>query len=64
MSNTFGGGGGSQQPDKLFGVRVNSSQLGHPWTVIMGCQKVNQTLLFIDGFTATAHGSKKGGWRW
>ncbi len=58
MSSVFTSG---NQPDKLFGVKVNNSELGHPWTVVMGCAKVNQNLLWIDGFTATAQSSKKGG---
>lgn len=56
MSNVLSGG---NQPDKLFGVKVNSSELGHPWTVVMGCAQTNQTLLWIDGFTASSAGSKK-----
>jgi hypothetical protein len=58
MGNTFSSG---NQPQKLFGVKVNSSELGHAWTVVMGCAKTNQSLLWIDGFAANSAGSKKGG---
>jgi hypothetical protein len=52
---------GGNQPEKLFGVKVNSSELGHPWTVVMGCAKTNQILVWIDGFEANSAGSKKTG---
>lgn len=55
------GYGSQNQPEKLFGVKVNTSELGHPWTVVMGCAKTNQTLLWIDGFTSASAGGKKGG---
>jgi hypothetical protein len=47
---------------KLFGVKINTSDLGKPLTVIMGCAKTNQLIFWIDGFTATPDSSgKKGG---
>ena len=61
MGNILGGGG-SNQPEKLFGVKINTSDLGKPLTVIMGCAKTNQLIFWIDGFTATPDSSgKKGG---
>jgi len=60
MGNVFGGG--SNQPEKLFGVKINSSDLGKPLTVIMGCAKTNQLIFWIDGFLASPDSSgKKGG---
>src|ERR1039457_1990221 len=60
MGNMLGGGS-SNQPEKLFGVKVNSSELGHPLTWAMGCVKTNQLLFWVDGFTASKQSSKKGG---
>ncbi len=44
------GSGGSNSPEKLFGVKVNSSDLGKPVTVIMGTAKTNQK---ISGWMAS-----------
>jgi hypothetical protein len=55
------GGGNSNSPEKLFGVKVNSSDLGKPITWVMGCVKTNQKIFWIDGFKATPESSKKGG---
>jgi len=62
VSNVFGGGD-SSTTDKLFGVKVNSSELGKPVTWIMGCVKTNQQILWEDGFSsqAVSSGGKGGG---
>jgi len=54
-------GSDSSKPEKLFGVKVNSSDLGKPITWAMGCVKTNQKIFWIDGFKATQDSSKKGG---
>src|ERR1035437_8888577 len=61
MGNVFSGGG-SSKPEKLFGVKITTSDLGKPLTVILGCAKTNQLIFWIDGFLATKESSsKKGG---
>ena len=52
---------GNNQPEKLFGVKVNSSELGHPVTVVMGTAAVNQSIFWIDGFTDQAVSKKAAG---
>jgi hypothetical protein len=61
MGNIFSSGN-SATPEKLFGVKINTSDLGKPLTVIMGTAKTNQLIFWIDGFTASPISSgKKGG---
>jgi hypothetical protein len=62
MGNMMGG----NQPEKLWGVKVNSSELGHPVTVVMGTAAVNQSFFWIDGFSSAplskqSAGGKGGG---
>lgn len=47
-------------PEKLFGVTVNSSDLGRPVTVAMGTVATNQKILWIDGFASRPDSNKKG----
>lgn len=56
-------GGGGQKPEKIFGVKVNQSQLGYPWPVLMGTGKLRQNVLWFDNFVATKYtqGGKGGG---
>jgi hypothetical protein len=54
--------GSTTTPEKLFGVKINSSDLGKPLTAIMGTAKTNQLIFWIDGFDANPDNSgKKGG---
>lgn len=59
MSNVFSSGVGGTE--KLFGVKVNNSQLGNPVPAAMGTVQVSQNILWIDGFTSQPDGGKKGG---
>src|SRR5579863_4378357 len=59
MSNIFSAS--NNQTEKLFGVKVNSSQLGKPVAVAMGTVSVSQNIFWIDGFTSKPDGGKKGG---
>jgi hypothetical protein len=58
----FGGGGGNK-PEKYFGVRVNQSQLGYPLPTVMGTAKIQQSILWEDGFSSQkqSSGGGKGG---
>ena len=57
MGDIFGLG---NQPERLFGVKVNSSELGKPVTVAMGTVSVPQNIFWIDGFSSRPDGGKKG----
>lgn len=53
--------GSSQKPDRLFGVRLNQSQYGYPFPVVMGTAQIQQSILWIDGFSSKkAPSGKKG----
>jgi hypothetical protein len=56
MSNVFSSGNNTN--NELFGVKVNSSDLGKPLTAIMGTAKTNQLIFWIDGFTSRKQGGK------
>ena len=60
MGNILSSGGGNK-PDKLFGVKLNSSDLGKPLTVVIGCVKTNQLIFWIDGFRAQQQSKKSSG---
>ncbi|MEO6983327.1 MAG: hypothetical protein ABI072_09460 [Edaphobacter sp.] len=53
--------GGGNQPERLFGIEVNSSELGKPVTVAMGTVIVSQSIFWVDGFASRPNGGKKGG---
>jgi hypothetical protein len=57
MGNIFSTG---NQPERLFGVKVNSSELGKPVTVAMGTVQVSQKIFWIDGFKSRPDSNKKG----
>jgi hypothetical protein len=60
MGNVFSSG--NNTPEKLYGVKVNSSDLGKPVSWGFGTFKTNQKIFWIDGFKATQVSSgKKGG---
>jgi Putative phage tail protein len=49
MSGLFGA---QQGPTRINGVQINQSNLGYPVIVVMGKGKVQQTILWFDGFTS------------
>ena len=53
--------GGGEQPQREFGVRVNQSIYGLPLPVVMGTAQVQQSILWVDGFTSKQVSSKGGG---
>ncbi len=57
MSQMFSG----NTTNELFGVKVNSSDLGKPLTVVLGTAKTNQLLFWVDGFSQQPDGKKGGG---
>ncbi len=58
----FGGGGGSK-PTRLNEIRVNQSVLGYALPVIMGRGRIQQSLIWQNGFTSKKEsaGGKGGG---
>ena len=61
MSMIFGGG--TQGPTRLNSVKITQSCLGLPFTTVMGTGKVQQQLLWLDGFSSVPapSGGKGGG---
>lgn len=59
MSFIFGGGQQEKTPTRLNRVQINQSVQGYPLPVVMGRGKVQQSLIWVDGFTYTA--IKQGG---
>src|ERR1039458_7933185 len=61
MSMIFGAG--TQRPTRLNSVKLNQSCLGLPLTTVIGTGKVQQALLWLDGFSSVAapSGGKGGG---
>ena len=54
--------GGNNSPTRLANIRITQSVQGNPTPVVMGCQRVQQALLWLDGFTAKQEsGGGKGG---
>lgn len=44
--------GSTNAPERLFGMRVNQSQYGYAFPVVMGTGQVQQSLLWVDGFSS------------
>ena len=56
-------GSGNQGPTRLNAVKITQSCLGLPFTTVMGTGKVQQALLWLNGFSSVAapSGGKGGG---
>jgi len=53
--------GSSNLPTKLNGVRISQSKQGYAIPVVLGCQKIQQSLIWLDGLNSTEAQSNSGG---
>jgi hypothetical protein len=56
-------GGSSSSPTKINGIRVTQSKQGYPLPVVMGQNKIQQSLIWMDGLHSVkdSSGGKGGG---
>lgn len=47
-------GGANQGPTRINQIQLNQSVLGYPLAVVMGKGRIQQSLLWVDGFTSKA----------
>src|ERR1700722_10756751 len=50
-------GGGNNQPTRLSGIRITQSVLGYAVPVVMGQGRIQQSLIWTDGFSSKQESS-------